>query len=147
MTEGKDDKGEPAAASPAKLNQPLASKTGLRFNVDVNKIAWKLSKVPATFKSAVSFGVPPEASRNPLNETPLSAYMELLNTLKQKMLAAQQTQRDVSVNAVILDLNKTVTQAEALLKPQDQLAQSALLPLLMAPLNVGGKLKLPTVIQ
>ena len=73
--------------------------------------------------------------------------MELLNTLKQKMLAAQQTQRDVSVNAVILDLNKTVTQAEALLKPQDQLAQSALLPLLMAPLNVGGKIKLPTVIQ
>ncbi len=130
-----------------KLNQTLASKTGLRFNVDVNKIAGKLSKVPATFKSAVSFGVPPEASRNPLNETPLSAYMELLNTLKQKMLAAQQTQRDVSVNAVILDLNKTVTQAEALLKPQDQLAQSALLPLLMAPLNVGGKIKLPTVIQ
>ncbi|MBM4358127.1 MAG: type VI secretion system membrane subunit TssM [Deltaproteobacteria bacterium] len=131
-----------------KLNQQLSSRSGgLSFNVDVNKIAGKSSKVPQTFKSAVNFGVPPEGSKNPLNETPLSDYMELLNTLKQRMLSAQQTQRDASVNAVGLDVNKAISSAEALLKPLDQLAQSTLLPLLMAPLNVGGKMKVPTSIQ
>jgi len=130
-----------------KLNQQLSGKTGLRFNVDVNKIAGKVSRVPATFKSVVAFGVPPEASKNPLNETPLSDYMELLNTLKQKMMAAQQTQKDAGVNTVILDLNKAISSTEALLKPLDQVAQASLLSILMAPLNVGGKLKIPATIQ
>jgi len=130
-----------------KLNQQLTGKTGLRFNVDVNKIAGKVSKVPQTFKSAVSFGVPPEGSKNPLNETPLSDYMELLNTLRQRILAVQQQQRDAGVNTIVLDLNKAIATTEAFLKPLDQVAQSSLLPILMAPLNVGGKLKLPASIQ
>lgn len=130
-----------------KLNQKLTGRTGLRFNVDVNKIAGKSSKVPQTFRSTVTFGVPPEGSRNPLNETPLASYMEIVNTLKNRMLVAQQTQRDASVNAVSLDVQKAISSTEALLKPVDQLAQTTLLPIVMAPLNVGGKMRIPTSIQ
>lgn len=130
-----------------KLNQRLTSGTGLRFNLDVNKIAGKSSKVPAMFASTVLFGVPSATNKDPLSDTPLSNYVTLLNTLRLRMLAAQKDQSDAGVNVVILDLNKAVSNAEALLKPLDQLAQTSLLPLLMAPLNVGGKLKLPTAVR
>jgi type VI secretion system protein ImpL len=128
-----------------KLNQKLTSRTGLRFGVDVYKIGGKLSKVPPAFKALVSFGLP--SGTTVTQETPLNTYLEKLNGLRRKMESALITQRDAGPNAVIIDINRTVEESIALLKPLDQMAQVTLLPLLMSPLNVGGKVKTPATVQ
>ena len=69
-----------------RLNQEVSRRTrGLRFNVDVKKIAGRLSVVPGTFKKSVAVGVPQDTSAGPasapLTETPLAQYMELLGKI------------------------------------------------------------------
>jgi type VI secretion system protein ImpL len=122
-----------------KLNSAATGKTGLIFNLDVNKIAGKASKVPDTFKGAVSFG----RREGQVNETPLANYMEVLDSLRNEMMKAQERQRDAPVTTVVIPINKAVSDTQALLQPLDSMAKLTLWPLLSAPLNVGGKVKLP----
>jgi len=127
-----------------KINRKISSKTkGLRFNLDVNKIAGRVSQVPNEFKKTVGFGVPQDGStRAPLNETALAQYMEIIGNLREKMVQARDAQPDASVNVVARDLQNAVGQTEALLQPRDSMAKRTLLPLLQRPLNVGGKIRL-----
>ncbi len=143
----KDKGGKIGSLVNNKINSKLSSKTGgIKFNVDVNKIAGQTSKVKPTFLQTVAFGVG-EAGKTQLNETKLAEYMKIVDKLKGDIQKALDVQQDASPNVVILQINKSVTDAEALLKPLDQAAQSMLLPLLMQPLNIGGKIRLPVTIQ
>jgi type VI secretion system protein ImpL len=132
-----------------RLNRVASSKTrGLRFNVDVKKIAGRASRVPNSFKKTVGFGVPEEGgARIPLNETSLAQYMELLGNLREKMVQALDADPDANVNVVARDLQQAVKQTEALLQTRDDLAKRLLLPLLQRPLNVGGKIRLSSTIS
>jgi type VI secretion system protein ImpL len=126
-----------------KLNQKLTSQAkGLRFNVDVKKIAGKASVVPATFKKTVAFGVPEDSSpgATPLTETGLARYMDLLRTIREAMVAEEDKQPGVGVAVVAIALQNALKQSEALLQPMDDMARTTLLPLLQNPLNVGGKI-------
>ena len=127
-----------------RLNRAVTSKTrGLRFNLDVNKIAGRASRVPNAFKKTVGFGVPEDSStRAPLNETSLAQYMELLGTLREKMVQTLDKEPDATVNVVARDLQQAVKETEALLQTRDDTAKRSLLPLLQRPLNVGGKIRL-----
>jgi type VI secretion system protein ImpL len=126
-----------------KINQKLTSRAkGLRFNLDVKKIAGKSSVVPATFKKTVAFGVPQDTTpgATPLTETALAQYMELLRTIRDKMVAAEDKEPGVAVQVVAIDLQNAMKQTEALLQPVDDMARTTLLPLLENPLNVAGKI-------
>jgi len=127
-----------------KINRALSSRTkGLRFGLNVNDLGKTIQRVPNAFKKTVGFGVPLDGgAKSPLNETPLAQYMELLGSLREKMVQALDDQPEASVNVVAMDLQKAVKQTEALLQPTDDGAKRALLPLLQFPLNVGGKIRL-----
>jgi type VI secretion system protein ImpL len=126
-----------------KLNRALSKRTkGLRFGLDVKKIAGRVSKVPNSFKKTVGFGVPQDGSKSPLNETPLAQYMEQLSKLREKMVQATEQNPEASVNIVARDLQESVKFTEALLAPTDDMAKRAMRPLLQLPLNVAGKIRL-----
>jgi type VI secretion system protein ImpL len=127
-----------------RLNRAVSSRTrGLKFNLDVNKIAGRASLVPDTFKKTVGFGVPQDGgARTPLNETALAQYKELLGALREKMVQAMDAQPDASVNVVARDLQTAVSQIEALLQASDEMAKRTLLPLMQLPLNVEGKIRM-----
>ena len=126
-----------------KLNRYVSGKTrGLRFNLDVQSIAGRASRVPDHFKKTVGFGVPEDDAKAPLNETPLAQYMEILGSLRERMVQALDAQPDASVNVVARDLQTAVGQVEAMLQNRDQMAKSAMLPLLQLPLNVGGSIRM-----
>jgi type VI secretion system protein ImpL len=129
-----------------RLNQEVTRRTrGLRFNVDVKKIAGRLSVVPGTFKKTVAVGVPQDGSAGPasapLTETPLAQYMELLGKIREKMVVAEDKQPGVGVQVIALDLQNAMKEAEALLQPADDMARTALTALFANPLNVGGKIR------
>ncbi|MSP25019.1 MAG: type VI secretion system membrane subunit TssM [Myxococcales bacterium] len=141
-----DSKAAKLATSTAsrEINTKLSQRAyGLKFNVDVNKIAGRVSRVPDAFKKTVAFAVPPQGNAT---VTSLASYMELLGKLRDKMLKATEVNKDASVNLVVVDLNNAVKECDALLKTYDQTAQNALLPMLMLPLNVGGKIRLPATV-
>ncbi|MBW2456773.1 MAG: type VI secretion system membrane subunit TssM, partial [Deltaproteobacteria bacterium] len=127
-----------------RINRALTSRAkGLRFGLDVNDLGKTIQRVPNAFKMTVGFGVPRDGgAKSPLNETPLAQYMELLGTLREKMVQALDDQPEASVNVVAMDLQKAVAQTEALLQPTDDAAKRSLLPLLQMPLNVGGRIRL-----
>ncbi len=127
-----------------KIKSKIMAKTGLRVNVDVNKIAGRASLVPAAFKKTVAFGVLQSQQRGPLNETNLAKYLELLGKLRSKMLDETRATPDASPNVIVQDLNKAKDEAEKMLK--DPLAKETILPLLLLPLNIAGKLRLPATI-
>jgi type VI secretion system protein ImpL len=126
-----------------KLNQKLTSKTGLRFNVDVKQIAGKTSTVPPSFQKTVAFGVPEDGARTPLNETPLANYMDKLGVLREKMAATLDRQPTADVNLLAIDLQNAVREIDASLQNSDDMARRCLLPLLMNPLNVAGRIRIP----
>ncbi|MEZ4437594.1 MAG: type VI secretion system membrane subunit TssM [Polyangiaceae bacterium] len=115
---------------------------GLRFNLDVKKIAGKTSRVPEAFKKTVGFGVPQDGSKGVLNETSLAQYMELLGRVREEMVQAMDQNPDANVNVVARRLQNAVKETEALLQTRDDMAKRTLLPLLQNPLNVGGKIPL-----
>jgi type VI secretion system protein ImpL len=124
-----------------RLNRAVTSKTGgLRWNLDVNKIVGRVSRVPSTFKRTVAVGVP-EPGKGPPEETSLARYMEMLAALRNKILTTLERQPDAPVQIVGLDLQNAFKQTEALLQPFDDTARTTVLPLLQPPLNVGGKVK------
>ncbi len=127
-----------------KINRALTSRAkGLRFGLDVNDLGKTIARVPNAFKKTVGFGVPLHGgAKSPLNETSLAQYMELLGSLREKMVQTLDDQPEASVNIMAMDLQKAVTKTEALLQPVDDAAKRVLLPLLQLPLNVGGKIRL-----
>ena len=128
-----------------RLKSRIQAKTGLRVNVDVNKIAGRTSKVPPTFKKAVAFGVlQGKTGSTLLNETNLAKYLELLGKLRAKMLDETRSDPEASPNVIVQDLNNAMKEAEKMLK--DPLAKETILPLLLLPLNIAGKLRLPATI-
>jgi type VI secretion system protein ImpL len=132
-----------------RINQEITRRAkGLRFNVDVKKIAGRLSVVPGTFKKTVAVGVPQDTNAGPasapLTETPLAQYMELLGAIREKMVVAEDKQPGVGVQVVALDLQNAMKEADALLKPADDMARATLTELFTNPLNVGGKIPTPT---
>ena len=136
-----DSKASKLASSTAnrELNTKLSQKAqGLKFNVDVNKIAGRTSRVPDTFKKLVAFGVAPQGTT-----TALASYIELLGKLRDTMQQRTSVNKDASVNVVAIDLNNAVKECDAILKTYDQVTQTAMLPLLVLPLNVGGKVRMP----
>ncbi len=125
-----------------KLNSALTRRlNGLRFNIDVQKIAGRVSSVPPEFTKTVGFGVPENAKGN-LNETPLHQYMQILGGVREKMVKAQTKDPAAKVNVVALDVQKAIESSEALLAARDTTAKELLLPLLQLPLNVGGSMRL-----
>jgi type VI secretion system protein ImpL len=129
-----------------KLNRALSKRTrGLRFNVDVKKIAGKVSRVPNTFKQTVGVGVPQDSVNAPLNETRLAQYMEMLGTVREKMVQKLDENENAAPQVVGLELKNAVKQCEALLQPTDEMARATLLPLLIKPLDVAGKILPPNL--
>jgi type VI secretion system protein ImpL len=126
-----------------RLNRAATKRArGLKFGLDVKKIAGRVSKVPNSFKKSVGFGVPQDGSKSPLNETALAKYMEQLSKLRAKMVQATEQNPDASVNIVARDLQESVKFTEALLAPTDDMAKRTIRPLLQLPLNVAGKIRL-----
>jgi type VI secretion system protein ImpL len=131
-----------------KLNQKITSKTrGLRWDLDVNKIAGRASVVPATFRKAVAFGVPQDAVQSPgatpIGQTGLAQYMDLLGGLREKMVAAEDKEPGIGVQIVAIDLQNAMKEVDALLQPVDDMARTTLAPVLINALNVGGKITRP----
>jgi type VI secretion system protein ImpL len=125
-----------------KLNTALSRRMrGLRFNIKVERIAGRASRVPPKFKETVEFGVPKTAKGN-LNETSLHQYMELLGGLRAQMVEQLDKDAEAKMNTVILDVQKAVEESEALLAPYDNTAKLLLLPLLQLPLAVNDQVKL-----
>jgi type VI secretion system protein ImpL len=125
-------------------NTALTSKTGLRFNVDVRKINERDSRVPAHFRRAVEFAVPPKTSAGPgTSETPLGKYLSILGELVKTLGKAEYESPNVDPRLVADVLSDKAKEVEALLTPLDDVARALLYPLLTRPLTIGPN-KLPT---
>ncbi len=118
-----------------RINQNITSKTrGLRWNIDIRKIGEKTSIVPTTFKRTVEFAVPSDSSAS--TETSLSKYLSKLDAVRGEL----QKQEDVTPNTdprLVSDrLDEALKQAQDLLQPLDDKAQTLLGPLLTNPLKI-----------
>jgi type VI secretion system protein ImpL len=124
-----------------RLNAYLSTRAqGLRFNVDIKKIAGRATRVPPAFLKTVGFGAP--EGKASLTETQLNAYMEILARISKKMVDILDKNKDAGVNDIVIDLQKAVEECEKLLAARDDMAKRLLLPLLQFPLNVGGSVKM-----
>lgn len=129
----------------SKLSQKMR---GLRVDVDLDKLAGKTTQIPRSFRKLVEFGLPEgKGSKVILSETPLANYMDSLNKQRSKMVVLLDNQDDPSVNLVALDLKDAVKRVMASLENSDPSAQRLLMPLLLNPLNVGGKIPLPATMS
>lgn len=125
-----------------KLKTKIMAKTGLRVDVDVTKIAGRVSRIPAFFNKTVSFAVPLSGNNRPLSETPLAAYVQLLDRLRQRALDLTRENENAPPQALALDVRNGIRETVGMMKALDQEAAVMLLPLLQRPLNVGGKFRL-----
>ncbi len=114
-----------------KVNQALSKRTrGLRFNIDVTKIAGRLSRIPAMFKGIVKFLS---------NRGDLPSYHESLIDLKGDILIACTDDKNAPIGVVSVKLRTGMKTSDAMFKDSDVLKKTTLLRLLQLPLSIGGK--------
>jgi type VI secretion system protein ImpL len=122
-----------------KLNQAVTKRTrGLRFKLDVNKIAGRVSRIPQTFKGTARFLT---------NPGDLPAYHERLSQLRNDILLVCTDDKNAPIGALSVKLRQAMKTCDAMFKDGDVLKKTTLLRLLQLPLNIGGKVPLSTSVR
>ncbi len=126
-----------------RLNEKVTQSTGgLRFNLDIKKLADRLSTVPGVFKKTVEFAIPPAGTSGPAADTPLAKYISKLDALRGEMQKLEDTTPNADPRLVTERLDDARKEAEALLQPFDEKTKTLLTPLLVTPLDIV-RVKLP----
>lgn len=137
-TRGIDELTSNAAATrliETKVNTAFSRRVkGLRAGFEVGMIAERASLVPPAFAKSVRFGVPQKGKN--LNTTSLHQYMQLVDSLANRMTDELSKSPTASPNTVALATKKTIDNSAALLPSEDPVAKRLLSHLLLAPLEL-----------
>ena len=137
-----DANSKSSKAAERALEKRLNQASGLRIDVDMQKIGERQALVPGVFRKTVEFGIPQDTkagkSTAPITDTPLAKYINILEKLRGDMLELRAKNPNVDARVLALNLQDAAKQTDALIQPLDDKAKAMLTPLLLVPLKVGG---------
>ncbi len=110
---------------------------GKQLDIDPQQIVGRKSRMPTVFDQLVHFGIARRGQ--PLSATPLAKYGEILERLRAAILRTLDDRPDAPVESMDAEIKQAVRETEALLGGLDARSRELLAPLLLTPLNVGGK--------
>ncbi|MFO0613071.1 MAG: type VI secretion system membrane subunit TssM [Polyangiaceae bacterium] len=123
-----------------RLNQKLSSASGgLRFNVDVSKMAAELSFIPERFKKLTTFTTG-SAVDGKTTAPDHIRYLDILKDLQKKVSTRKRETQGLEILGLDKEFRDARTAAEALLNANyDQLAVNTLKVYLIKPLTIGAR--------
>jgi type VI secretion system protein ImpL len=124
--------------TPPKFNSEAERRVrGKELKIDPFKIQNEKSRVPGAFEPLVRFGV--AARGKPIGDTPLAQWGDTVEELRKLILKQLDTLPDSTVETMSEQIKTAIKATESLLQGLDEPTRAALRPLLMTPLNIGGK--------
>ena len=112
-------------------------KRGEKLDIDPNKIVGRPSRIPGAFAKVVHFGFGKRGEAP--SSVSLAQYGKVLETLREEIVGRLEGQPEAPAESMTEEINRTIKQIESLLSPLDSQTRALLEPLLLTPLNVGGR--------
>lgn len=110
---------------------------GEKLDIDITEIVGRKSRVPGAFLPMVRFGIAERGK--PSSDTPLAQWAEIVKTLRVEILRVLDARPDAPADALAEQIKDTILKTQTLLNGLDNTSREAIAPLLLIPLNVGGK--------
>ncbi len=110
---------------------------GVKLSLDPFLIVKRKSRVPQAFEPLVRFGIAKRGE--PLSDTPLALWGEIVDKLRAEILRVLDDRPDAPADTLTTEIKSSIREIEGLLAPLDPKSKAALRPLLLVPMNIGGK--------